>query len=98
MLADDVIRPSLSPYASEIVMVLKKTGDWRMCIDFRPLNRATTDDKYFIALDLRSGYWQIPMSESSIEYAAFRTATGPYEFKVMPFGLKNAEPPPTKYV
>ncbi|EZG42945.1 putative RNA-directed DNA polymerase, partial [Gregarina niphandrodes] len=107
MLTDDVIRPSLSPYASEIVMVLKKTGDWRMCIDFRPLNRATIDDKYplpklsemirsikdsryFIALDLRSGYWQIPMSESSIEYTAFRTATGLYEFKVMPFGLKNA--------
>jgi hypothetical protein len=28
MLKDEVIRPSCSPYVSEIVMVLKKTGDW----------------------------------------------------------------------
>lgn len=107
MLQDGVIRPSASPYVSEIVLVAKKTGGWRMCLDYRPLNIATILDqyplprlaeliravglsKYFVALDLRSGYWQILMEPSSIPYTAFRTPTGLYEFLVMPFGLTNA--------
>lgn len=107
MLEDGVIRASDSPYASEIVMVLKKTGDWRFCIDLRAINKATIpdkyplprindlvhavkDSKYFTALDLRAGYWQIPMSQESIKYTAFRCFLGLFEFLVMPFGLTNA--------
>ena len=33
MITDGVIVPSNSPYAAEIVMVKKKTGQWRMCIE-----------------------------------------------------------------
>lgn len=107
MLKNNVIRPSMSPYSSEVVMVKKKTGEYRMCIDYRQLNKYTIPDryplpriadllrsvkdaKYFVALDLRSGYWQIPMDEGSIMYTAFRTPQGLYEFTVMPFGLTNA--------
>lgn len=41
-----VIRPSKSPFASPIVVVRKKDGHIRMCVDFRKLNSRTTRDAY----------------------------------------------------
>jgi hypothetical protein len=41
-----VIHPSMSPYSLPIVMVLKKEGSWRMCPDFRALNKLTIKDKF----------------------------------------------------
>jgi hypothetical protein len=46
LLTSRVIRPSMSPYSSLIVMVLKKEGCWRMCPDFRALNKLTIKDKF----------------------------------------------------
>ena len=43
---DGVIRPSTSPWSSPIVMVRKKDGAWRFCIDFRKLNDVTHKDAY----------------------------------------------------
>jgi hypothetical protein len=45
--------------------------------------------KYFSKIDLRSGYYQIPLDETSKKYTAFQTSTGSYEFNRCPFGLKN---------
>ena len=46
--------------------------------------------KYFTTLDLRSGYWQVPMEPQSAEKTAFVTRKGMWKFKAMPFGLTNA--------
>lgn len=41
MIEAGVIRPSQSPYTSPIIMVKKKDGSWRMCVDYRYLNTLT---------------------------------------------------------
>ena len=42
-------------------------------------------------LDLKSGYWQVPIQEQDKEKKAFRTSCGQlYEFNQVPFGLCNA--------
>ncbi len=46
LLSQNIIRESESPYSSAIVVVRKKTGDVRLCIDYRRLNLRTKRDQY----------------------------------------------------
>ena len=45
---------------------------------------------YFSTMDFTAAFHQIPMDESSIEYTAFTSHVGLFEFLGMPFGLRNA--------
>ncbi|XP_020080879.1 uncharacterized protein LOC109704544 [Ananas comosus] len=67
LLESGAMKLSSSPFGSPIVLVPKKDGGWRMCIDYRawyPLPRI--DDlldqlkhaRYFTKLDLKSSYHQ----------------------------------------
>uniref|UniRef100_A0A8C5LU94 Gypsy retrotransposon integrase-like protein 1 n=1 Tax=Leptobrachium leishanense TaxID=445787 RepID=A0A8C5LU94_9ANUR len=107
MLELGVIEPSASPWASPVVLVPKKDGTTRFCVDYRRVNDCTTTDAYpmprvdelldqiarghfLTTVDLCKGYWQIPLAEEATPKSAFITPFGLYQFRVMPFGMKNA--------
>ena len=89
------------------MLVNKKDGSTRFCVDYRKLNEVTHKDSYphpciddtidalagskwFSTLDLKSGYWQVQLSEEAKEKTAFSSGSGLWQFKVMSFGLCNA--------
>ncbi|UYV77620.1 hypothetical protein LAZ67_15001754 [Cordylochernes scorpioides] len=102
MLRDGIIRPSSSPWSFPVILVKKRDGKYRFCVDYRKLNDVTVKDvypipridevldtlqgsKYFSAIDLKSGYWQVEVEEKDKEKTAFTRAHGLYEFKLRPY-------------
>ena len=101
-----IIRRSSSQYMNPITVVPKKDGSVRVCGDYRALNAITRSDCFtlpridyikshirgnvFTTLDLKDGFFQVPMHPDSVAKTAIYTEFGLYEFMRMPFGLKNA--------
>ena len=46
LLSCGIIKKSKSPWASNVVLVRKKNGKLRMCVDYRMLNKKTVKDSY----------------------------------------------------
>ena len=101
------IQRSQRTSASVIVLVRKKDGSLRFCIDLCKLNECTIKDAHslpriedsldclngaqiFSSVDLKSGYWQVELTEESKALTAFTVGPlGFYECVRMPFGLTN---------
>lgn len=104
MLLRTIIELMSSPWASDVVLVKTKDGYTRFCVNYRRLNLATLKDVYplpriddmfdslsgaswFSTLDLC--YRQVEMKPEDEPKTVFVTRKG--LFRVMPFGLCNAE-------
>jgi hypothetical protein len=46
LLRNKIIQESNSPYASPVLLVKKKNGESRLCVDYRQLNNITVKDRY----------------------------------------------------
>jgi len=106
-LREGIIRPSMSEYASPVVIIRKKNGNIRLCVDYRKLNKKIFKDRYplplieeqldklqgskiFSTIDLKDGFFHVPIEEKSCKYTAFIVPDGHYEFLKTPFGLCNS--------
>ncbi|GJS78304.1 putative reverse transcriptase domain-containing protein [Tanacetum coccineum] len=75
------IYPSSSPWGAPVLFVKKKDGSFRMCINYRELNKLTIKNRYPLS---RIDDLFDQLQGSSV------TRYGHFEFQVMPFGLTNA--------
>ncbi|UYV72103.1 hypothetical protein LAZ67_9001818 [Cordylochernes scorpioides] len=46
MIENHIVKPSESPWSSPVILVRKKDGTWRFCVDYRRLNKITKKDVY----------------------------------------------------
>ncbi|KAJ1155242.1 hypothetical protein NDU88_007977 [Pleurodeles waltl] len=103
MLTLGVIKHSSSPWTSPVILVPKELRfcvDYRGLnavseTDAHPIPRADElidrlgAAKYLSTSDLTSGYCKIALTEGAKERSAFSTADVCFQFKVIPFGMKN---------
>ncbi|GKE88145.1 reverse transcriptase domain-containing protein, partial [Tanacetum coccineum] len=92
---EEMIKVAIHPEYPEqtLVMVKKHDGSWRMCVDFKDLNKACPQDvcgyPFKCFLDAYKGYHQIKMVEEDEEKTAFITSQRIFCYTKMSFGLKN---------
>ncbi len=93
-------------WCAGMVVVRKKTGDVRICVDTKPLNEHVreiypipkVDDTLaqlagattFSKIDANSGFWQIPLQVESRLLTTFVTPHVRYCFNNLPFGIASA--------
>ncbi|GJT54990.1 putative reverse transcriptase domain-containing protein [Tanacetum coccineum] len=81
------IRPNSSPWGAPVLFVKKKDRSFRMCIDYRELNKLTVKNHYPLP---RIDDLFDQLQGSSVYSKIDLTRYGHYEFQVMPFALTNA--------
>lgn len=77
-----------------LVVDFRHTVNKKLCADKFPISRIDEildqlgRAKWFSTLDLKAGFHQIPLEDSSRDITSFSTNTGSYRFTRLPFGLK----------
>ena len=102
-LIDDVLNDVIEPsWASPVVLIPRRVGKPRVCIDFRKVNENTVTDAYhiptireildslsgavFSSLDLNSGYWQVEVDPEVRQIIAFICPQCLFQFRGHPHG------------
>lgn len=104
LIQNELIETSTANYNSPVILVPKKGSGlekkWRLCIDYRQVNKKLVPDeildnlgraKFFSVIDLYSGFHQVPLTKESREITTFTTDQGSFQWKILPFGL-NVSP------
>ncbi|KAF0691406.1 Uncharacterized protein FWK35_00036669, partial [Aphis craccivora] len=81
-----LVEPSTSPWAAPVVLAKKKDGTFRLCVDYRRLNDVTESDAYPMP-DLNK---MIRQMRGVKIFSIFDLSRGLFQFRVLPFGLKNS--------
>jgi hypothetical protein len=97
-----------SEWVSPLVIVQKKNGKWRICVDYQELNKATRKDNFplpFIdqVLDALAGKEYFSFLDGFNGYnqiqispedqdTTFTCPSGTFSYKVLPFGLVMSQP------
>lgn len=84
LLRQNIIRPSTSEYSSPIVMVKKKNGEMRLCVDYTELNNATTREIFPIP-HIED---QIAMLQGKTFFSSLDLKNGFYNIKMDPDSVK----------
>lgn len=106
-----VIKRGSSNYAATVVVKTKKNGKHRICIDYRKLNKnrfptpnmedvldTLQDSLVYCTIDLKNGFFHVPVGEKSQKYLSFVTHSGQYLFLKTPFGCCNSPAAFMRYI
>lgn len=85
LIENDIVQESKSPYSSPIILVKKKNGDDRMCVDYRELNANTVRDHYPLPLIAD----QIDQLAGGQYYTTLDMASGFHQIPVAPDSIEK---------
>ncbi|UYV69820.1 K02A2.6-like [Cordylochernes scorpioides] len=75
-------------WSHPMVVVKKKSGQIRICLDPRKLNQALIPKAdYYTVFDVKSAYWHVPVANECRDLLVMATPFGKFRYNRLPFGL-----------